>query len=40
MAFGILGAYVSWLWHGCSFTAVCLAPLEDEQVMLERCGGL
>jgi hypothetical protein len=45
-AFGILRAYdVSWLWHCCSETArnipnaVCEAPPEDEQVMLETCRG-
>jgi hypothetical protein len=37
---------VSWLWHGCSFTAsnipnaVCVTPPEDEQVMFETCRGL
>jgi hypothetical protein len=47
-AFGILLAYnVSWLWHGCSETetvpqptAVCVAPPEADQVMLETCRGL
>jgi hypothetical protein len=37
-ALGLLRAYnVSWLWHGCSETAVCVVPPEDEQVMLETC---
>jgi hypothetical protein len=47
MAFGILRAYVSSLWHDCGETAtlysrnipnaVCSAPPEDKRVKLETC---
>jgi hypothetical protein len=43
---GILRAYsVSWLWHQLALytrniqSAVCVAPPEDEQAMLETCRG-
>jgi hypothetical protein len=44
MAIGIfLACYVSWLhqdWSGMEFRcAVCLAPPEDEQVMIETFRG-